>query len=63
MVKLINKKESLYINAFNKKDLVFNKRDPSNIDEVAKIPDRSKNIKIPNIKHITPKSQHTSSSQ
>lgn len=63
LVKLINKEESLYINAFNKKDLVFNKRDPANINEVAKMPDRSKNIKLSDIKHIISKSQHISSSQ
>lgn len=62
LVEPICKKENLYINAFNRKDLVFNKRDSANIDETAKIFGKNKDIKMPNIRHILPKSKHIISS-
>lgn len=62
LVGLIYKKESLYIDVCDRRDLVFDKKDLASIDKVAKILGRNKDIKMPNIRHLILKSKFTNSS-
>lgn len=59
LIKLINKKKSLYTDIFERKNSALNKKDLASIDKVAKIPGRNKNIKMLNIKYILLKNKHT----
>lgn len=63
LVETINKKKSLYTDFFDKKDLAFDRKNLASIDQAAKMPDRSKDIKMPHIRHICLESKHTTSSQ
>lgn len=54
LLKPINKEKNLYINVPKKKNLF-------NINK--KISDKSKTIKIPNVKHITSKTKYITSNQ
>lgn len=58
LVKVINKKKSSNLDVFNNINLTFNRRDSTNINKAIKILGRSKDIKIPNIRHIFFKSKH-----
>lgn len=62
LVKLISKKKSLYTDILEKKNSAFNKKNLASIDEVAKMPGKSEDIEMPNIKHIFFKNKHTTSS-
>lgn len=63
LVKLINKNESLYTDAFDRKDLAFNTKNLASINEAAEIINKSENTKILYVKLISPKNKHTNSSQ
>lgn len=62
-IKLISKKRSSYIDVFDKRDPVFNKKNLASIDETIKMFSKSKNIEMLNIKHILFKSKHIIFSQ
>lgn len=62
-IKPISKNESLYTDAFNKKNLAFNTRNLASIDKATEIINKSENTKILYIKYISPKSKHSTSSQ
>lgn len=59
LIKQISKKESLNINALNKKNLAFNRRDPASIDKAVKMLHNSENIKKSDIRHIFSKNKYT----
>lgn len=62
LVKPINKKESLYTDAYDRKDLALNIKDSAGIDKAAEMPSRSKNTKMLDIKLIFPKNKYNTSS-
>lgn len=63
LVKLINNKKKQYIDAFNKKDLFFDKRDLANINEITKMQSKIEYTKMFNITYIFFKSKYTISKQ
>lgn len=63
LVELISKKESLYTDTFDRKDLALDRKDPTDIDKAAEMSGGSENTKMPNIRHIFPKSKHTNSNR
>ena len=56
LVELINKEESPYTD-------VFDRRDPAGIDKAAEMPGRSEDTEMPDVRHIPPKSEYTTSSR
>lgn len=63
LLKSVSKKKSPFIDVFNKKDLALNKRYLASINKATKMPDKSKDRKMPNIRHILPKNKNINSSQ
>lgn len=63
LIKLIIKKKSLYIDTFNGRDLAFNKKYPTSINEITKILGKSKDIKMSDVKLISFESKHTTFSK
>lgn len=59
LVKSICKKKSPYINAFDKKNSAFNKKDLTGINKATKMPNKSKNIEMINIRHIFLENKYT----
>lgn len=59
LVELISKKKSPYTNTLNRRDPVFNKKDPTGIDKTKKISSKSENTKVSDIRHLRPESKHT----
>lgn len=62
MVESISKEKSLYIDTFDKKDPILDKKDLADIDKAAEMSGRIKNTKMSNIRHIFPKKKHITSS-
>lgn len=63
LIKPISKNKSLYIDVFDKKNLVLNRKNLASIDKVAEMLSKSEDTKMPDIKHIPPKSKYTIFSQ
>lgn len=62
LIELINRKKSSYIDIFNNKNLVFNKKNLAGINNTVKMPNKSKNIKMLDVRHIIFKNKHIISS-
>ena len=63
LVEPISKEESLYTDALDRRDPALDLRDPAGIDEATKMPGRSEDTKMPDVRHIPPESKHTNSSR
>lgn len=62
LVELISRKKSLYTDAFDRKDPVFDKIDPASINKAAQMSNKTENIKMPVVRHIFLGSEHINSS-
>lgn len=58
LVKLINKKKSLYIDVLNKKNPALDKKDLASIAEAAKMPNKNKDTKISDVSYILSNSKY-----
>ena len=56
LVESISKEESPYTDALDRKD-------PAGIDEAAEMPGRGEDIEMPDVRHIPPEREHTTSSR
>lgn len=63
LIEPMSKKNSLYRNLFDKKDLILTKKDLIGINKVVEISNRNKNIKMSNIRHIISKNKYITSNQ
>ena len=63
LVEPISKKQSLYINALDKRNSALDRKNLAGINKVAEMLGKSEDTKMVDIRHITPKSKHTTFSQ
>lgn len=60
-VKRISKKKSLYTNTLHKKDWALDNKNLTSIDKATEMPDKIKDIKITDVKHIPLETKHKTS--
>lgn len=58
LIKLISKKNCLYIDAFDKQDLTLDKKNLATINKAIEMSGRSKYIKMPDVRYISLKSKY-----
>ena len=63
LVESFSKEESPYIDVLDKRDPDLDWRDMAGIDKTAEMPGKSEDTEMPDVRHISPKSKHPTSSR